>query len=263
MAALILFIGALLALWGGQQALRAAHQAPSTRALLGWVAGGMLVALGTGLAFRSHGMPDLMAMAFAAGLAFGCGSATGIALVRVSGDRPLARGMGLAMAFGIPPFGSFAGLWLLLHAILSALQLLPALMGGLAAAGGLAVLVGGLWAAQGSVTEGTPGAETPSAETPSAETQIRPESAGPRVARLPLLALGVAGGVFPWVWVLPAQLAVEAATGELPTLLLALGLMLTPVIPGQASVVPFGIVAIAMAFASVLLLVLRLTRRAR
>lgn len=263
MAALLLLIGALLALWSGRQARRASSVNPLS--LCFWVLGGMLVAFGTGLAFRSHGMTDLMAMAFAAGLAFGWGSAAGLALARMSGDRPLVRGMGLAMAFGMPPFGAFAGLWLLLHAIQAALQLLPAPMAGLSAAGGLSVLVGGIWAVQGAHGAETHGAETQGAETPALTEAagLARTSAGLRDARLLLLALGVAGTVFPWIWVLPAQLAVETATGELPTLLVALGMMLTPVIPGQASVIPFGLLAIALAFSSVLLLVLRLTRRAR
>ncbi|MNT58430.1 hypothetical protein D3C72_1958630 [compost metagenome] len=62
---------------------------------------------------------------------------------------------------------------------------------------------------------------------------------------------------------LPAQVIAAWLTGELPILLVALGMMLTPVIPGQASVIPFGLLAIAMALTSVLLLVLRLTRRTR
>jgi hypothetical protein len=202
---------------------------------------------GIGMEFHLQALPDHAATAYAAALSLAFGHAAGLLLLWLSPGRPMASAVGLAMALGLPPFGAFAGLWFGLQSIQAALLLLPAWPALALAAGGLAGLAGWTWAWQGGLRA------------------LRPASPPRRFGGLGgvLVALAFLAGFLPWIWVLPAQVAVAELTGELPVLLVALGMMLTPVIPGQASVIPFGLLAIAMALTSVLLLVLRLTRRTR
>lgn len=212
-------------------------------ALWGWGLGTALFLSGLGLEFGTQGMPDHAAMAYAAGLALLLGQVPGLLILRLSAGNPAPSALGLAMTLGLPPFGAFAGLWLGLQAVQAALLLLPPWPALAIAALGLATLAGWI-----------PGWK--------AGARLRQEPARPGGWGLRLLvALAALGAFLPWVWVLPAQIAAAWLTGELPTLLVALGLMLSPVIPDQASVIPFGLLAVAMALSSVLLLVLRLTRR--
>lgn len=215
--------------------------------LWGWALGFALMLAGIGMEFRLQGMPDHAATAYAAGLALLGGHAAGLGLLWLSPGRPKTAAVGLAMALGLPPFGAFAGLWLGLQTVQSALLLLPAWPALPMALATLAGLAGWVWAWQAGLRRVI------------SDLPTRPG----RPLRALLLALGVLGGFLPWLWVLPPQLLVAKATGELPVLLVALGMLLTPVLPGQASVIPFGLMAIAMAVTSVLLLVLRLTRRTR
>jgi hypothetical protein len=202
---------------------------------------------GLGLDFHLQGLPDHAATAYAAALSLLAGQATGLLLLWLSPGRPVASTLGLAQALGLPPLGAFPGLWLGLQAIQSSMLLLPAWPSLLHAAAALAGLAGWVWAWHG-------GWSLMEADSPPRKGAW---------ARGLLITLGILAGFLPWVWVLPSQLAAASLTGELPVLLVALGMMLTPVIPGQASVIPFGLLAIAMAVTSVLLLVLRLTRRNR
>ncbi|MNX21714.1 hypothetical protein D3C86_516790 [compost metagenome] len=249
----VLTAGAALAFFAGWRS-RPSDAKPSLARLLLWLSplwlwalGFALLLVGIGMEFRLQGMPDQAASAYAASLALLWGHAAGLGLLALSPGRPWASAVGLAMALGLPPFGAFAGLWLGLQAVQSAFLLLPAWPALALAAGTLAGLAGWFWAWQG-------GLQLVRADLPTRRGGL---------FRGLLLTLGVLGGFLPWLWVLPAQVVVAELTGELPMLLVALGMLLTPVIPGQASVIPFGILAIAMAVTSVLLLVLRLTRRPR
>lgn len=242
----LLSAGSGLALYAGWR-LRRDATAPPIRWLAAWGLGVAGVLAGVGLEFGRQGLPDHAAMGLAASLSLLLGHAAGLLLLRLSPGRPVAGPLGLAMTLGLPPLGAFPGLWLGLQSIQSALLLLPAWPSLAFAAAGLAALAGGVWAWQG-------GLRALRAET---------SASGRNAWRGLLVALGLLAGFLPWLWVLPAQIAAAWWTQELPMLLIALGLMLTPVIPGQASVIPFGLLAIAMALISVLLLVLRLTRRPR
>ncbi len=249
-------VGAGLALWSGWRCRQTSlPETPTARRLApflaGWAMGFALVMGALGLDFGLQGMPDHAATAYAAALALLLGHLSGLALLALSSGRPLALTVGLWMTLGLPPFGAFAGLWLGLQALQASLLLLPAWPSLLHAATGLACLGGWVWAWQGGE------------RLRHAEAAPQPTRRAVAIASGFLVGLGVLAGFLPWLWVLPAQVGAGAATGELPMLLVALGMMLTPVIPGQASVIPFGILAIAMALTSVLLLVLRLTRRPR
>lgn len=245
----LLLAGTAITLWSGHCCLRPASRRHLTRHLMGWALGFTLILGAIGLDFGLQGMPDHAAMAYAAGLALLFGHLTGVALFAVSEGQTLASSLGRWMILGLPPFGAFAGLWLGLQAVQASLLLLPAWPSLLHAAAGLAGLAGGAWAWQGSRAM----LET----APSASRRLT------AWLRSLLIGLGVLASFLPWIWILPAQVAAAMATGELPMLLVALGLMLSPVMPGQASLIPFGLMAIAMALTSVLLMVLRLTRRPR
>lgn len=210
------------------------------------------------LAFRTQGLPDHTAMALAAALALLAGHAAGWLLMLLAPGRGPAAGMGLAMAMGLPPLGAFPGLWLGLQALQAALLLLPAWLS-------LPFALAGMLAMGGSVKAWRHGLAWQAArrdEAAAVGERTTGKTRGIRIARAALMVLGLAAAFLPWLCLLPAQLVAERLTHELPMLLLAFGMLLTPLIPGQASVIPFGIGAIAMAFAAVLLLVLRLTRRA-
>ena len=235
-----------VSLAGAGLALAAGRRGQTLLALGGWAAGVALCLAGLGMEFHAQGLPDHAALAYAAALALLMGHAAGLGLLWLSPARPVASALGLAMALGLPPLGAFPGLWLGLQAIQAAQLLLPAWFALSVALAGLACLAGGLGAWQTGIRH--LGAAAP------------PRRLG--AARYALMALGIAAGFLPWLWVLPAQVVAARLTHELPMLLLAFGMILTPVIPGQASVIPFGLLAIAMALSSVLLLVLRLTRRA-
>lgn len=244
---MVLMAGAALALWGGYRA-RPNEAAPPPLRFLGlWGLGFALLLAGLGLEFRHQGLPDQSAAAYAASLSLLAGHASGLLLLWLSPGRPRTSALGLALALGLPPFGAFAGLWLGLQSVQAAFLLLPAWPTLALAAGTLAGLAGWVWGWQGGLQ------------------LVRTDAPTRRGGwlRMGIIALGVLASFLPWLWVLPAQVLSAELTGELPMLLIALGMLLTPVIPGQASVIPFGLMAIAMAVTSVLLLVLRLTRRPR
>lgn len=249
---LVLAAGAGLALWSGWRSRNTPHSSGLT-ALWTSALALALVFTGLGMDFRLHGLSDHAATAFAAALSLLAGHAAGLLLLRLSPGRPVASTFGLAMTLGLPPLGAFPGLWLGLQTTQSSLLLLPAWPSLLHVAAALAALAG--WVRAWQVSWNLLEADSP------------PRSgAGARsipIARGLLIILGVLAAFLPWIWVLPAQVLAASLTGELPVLLVALGMMLAPLIPGQASVIPFGILAIAMAVSSVLLLVLRLTRRQR
>jgi hypothetical protein len=241
---LAVLLGSLLAGWSGWQANRSISVA--LWPLFTWAIGFALALGGISTVFSAHAMADHAAMARAAALSLLIGHVVGLGLLKASPGHPATAGFGLAMALGLPPLGAFAGLWLGLQTLQAALLLLPAWPSLLLVAGGLMALAGwvGVW--RGGVhwvTTATP-------------------SESKRFWRRLLLIIGLIGGFLPWLWVLPAQVIAGSMTGELPLLLVALGMMLTPVIPGQASVIPFGLLALAMAFLAVLRLVLRFSRRA-
>jgi len=244
---MVVMAGAAIALWGGHRA-RPRETTPLSLLSLGlWGLGFALLLAGLGLEFRHQALPDQAATAYAASLSLLAGHAAGLLLLWLSPGRPRTAALGLALALGLPPFGAFAGLWLGLQAVQAAFLLLPAWPTLALASGTLVGLAGWVWAWQGGLQ--------------FVRTDA-PTSRGGWLRTL-VIALGVLASFLPWLWVLPAQVLAAELTGELPMLLIALGMLLTPVIPGQASVIPFGLMAIAMAVTSVLLLVLRLTRRPR
>lgn len=255
---LVLAAGAGLALWSGWRS-RNTPRSSGLSALWTSALAFALVFAGLGMDFRLHGLSDHAATAFAAALSLLAGHAAGLLLLRLSPGRPAASTFGLAMTLGLPPLGAFPGLWLGLQATQSSLLLLPAWPSLLHVAAALAALAG--WVRAWQVSWSWLEADSPPRSDAGARSL--PIARGAIVARGLLIALGVLAAFLPWIWVLPAQVLAASLTGELPVLLVALGMMLTPLIPGQASVIPFGLLAIAMAVTSVLLLVLRLTRRQR
>ncbi len=243
---ILAMLGAALAI-GGWLWRNKPDPPPLARGLSTWALAFTLVLAGLGLEFAAQGIPDHAAMAHAAAMALLLGHGAGLLLLSLSRGRPFASNLGLALTLGLPPFGAFPGLWLGLQAIQAALMLLPSLTALAFAAAALTALTSWVYAWQ----DGSRPLNTPSS------------SKRGRWAPIPVMVLAVLAGFLPWIWVLPAQVVAAWLTHELPLLLSALGMMLTPVIPGQASVIPFGLLAVAMALSSIILLVLRLGSRPR